>query len=166
MTRKPKYPHVIEDIEIIIDRLLHEEITKADIAAEYKVPYHTIGAYIKKAATVTQRGIIADRAFIISGRKRRGVANNPSGGGRVQSKIKAFAKIHTDPLSVVRHKIVRTRVANKSKLTTYEVQTKGPDGKWYTIDHPTCEDAAVLLLGRLYSYDLISQADYNEQESV
>ena len=171
ITRKLKYPHILEDIDIIIDRLLHEEITKFDIADEYKVPYHTIFCYVKKAATAAQRSLITDRGHIISGYKRRGTANNPSGGKKGVCKIRAFKGIYADTLSPVRHRIVRP-ASIQSKNATFKVQSKLDDGIWYSVDILTCADDAFELLEQLYLYtpeDLAGITDpdsHNDQESV
>ena len=71
-------------------------------------------------------------------------------------KAKMLGEVYSNPLSPVKHRIVRIGTINNKDLK-FEVQSKGADGKWYTIDRPSCEDAAVLLLGRLYGYDLITQ---------
>lgn len=138
--RNIKSPNVIKDLNGIIERLLTEEVTTNSIAAEYKTTRSTVQYHIKKNTTVTQYEAIRKRGYEVAGRKRCG------GRQRRNSKAMQFGETYADPLFPVKHRIIRPG---------FEVQTKDADGKWYTIDTPSCEDAAVLLLAALYNYDII-----------
>lgn len=151
MTAKIKYPKVIADMDRIIYRLLNDDITRRDLATEYGVPYHTMYDYIKRKATLSQQGKISKRGFVVAGRQRRGIANNPAGGKKVECKIKAFTKIYADPLSPVKHRVARTGTKNAKNLK-FTVQSKLDDGVWYDVDLPDCENAAFVLVERLYLY--------------
>lgn len=171
MTPKPKYPHVIKNLDKIIKRLLTEEITMAGIAVEYKATRSAIHYHVQKKATITQYEKIKKRGPKIAGRSRWGVANNPTGGKAGNAKIKAFVKIYADLLSPVKYRIVRPESILK-KGATFKVQAKLDDGIWYNVDILTCENDACSLLERLYLYDTEHSGDltdlcsYIYQESV
>lgn len=171
MTRKPKYPHVIKDLDKIIKRLLTEEITMLGIAVEYKTTRFFVAYHVKKKATPMQYRNIVGRSHTIAGRKRRGIANNPTGGKKRNSKADQFGKTYADPLSPVRYRMVRP-ASIQSKNATFKVQAKLDDGIWYNVDILTRGDDASSLLEQLYLYapenldDVTDQDSHNEQESV
>lgn len=156
MTRIIKYPHVIKDLDKIIQRLLTEEVSKADIAAECNVSRSAIEWAVKKRATVSQLETIAKKGLKVAVIKRRRRAVLSTGESKVCCKVTRFEGIYSDPLSPVKHRIVRPESITK-KGSTFKVQSKLDDGIWYDVDIPAREDDAITLLGRLFGYDLTDQ---------